>query len=39
MEQSDLLKYVCRLFEQLGVRYLVTGSQATTPKVTTLQTQ
>lgn len=29
MEQSELLKYVCRLLERLGVRYLVTGSQAT----------
>jgi hypothetical protein len=29
MEQSELLKYVCQLFERLGVRYLVTGSQAT----------
>ncbi len=29
MEQSDLIKHVCSLFERLGVRYLVTGSQAT----------
>ena len=29
MEQSDLIKLVCRLLQQLGVRYLVTGSQAT----------
>jgi hypothetical protein len=29
MEQSDLLLYVCRTFERLGIPYLVTGSQAT----------
>lgn len=29
MEQPDLIKFVCRLFERLGVRYLITGSQAT----------
>jgi hypothetical protein len=29
MEQSDLLRYVCELFERLDVRYFVTGSQAT----------
>jgi hypothetical protein len=29
MEQSDLIKLVCRLWERLSVRYLITGSQAT----------
>src|SRR5947208_1891654 len=29
MEQSDLLRYVCTALERLGLRYLVTGSQAT----------
>ena len=29
MEPSDLIKHVCRLLERLGVRYLITGSQAT----------
>ena len=29
MEQSDLLHYVCTALESLGIKYLVTGSQAT----------
>ena len=29
MEQSDLLKRLCGLLERLGVRYIITGSQAT----------
>ena len=29
MEQHELLAHVCRLLERLGVRYMVTGSQAT----------
>jgi hypothetical protein len=29
MEPSDLIKHVCRHLERLGVRYLITGSQAT----------
>jgi hypothetical protein len=29
MEQSELLRYVTRLLEQLGLRYFVTGSVAT----------
>lgn len=29
MEQLDLLKHVCTLLDRLGVRYMVTGSQAT----------
>jgi hypothetical protein len=29
MEQLDLLKHACALLDRLGVRYMVTGSQAT----------
>jgi hypothetical protein len=29
MEPSELIKLVCRHLEQLGVRYVITGSQAT----------
>jgi hypothetical protein len=29
MEQSDLLRHVCKILEELGLPYLVTGSQAT----------
>lgn len=29
MEQSDLLVYLCRHMERIGVRYFITGSQAT----------
>jgi hypothetical protein len=29
MEQSDLLRYVCVVFERLHLSYLITGSQAT----------
>jgi hypothetical protein len=29
MEQSELLRYVCTVFERLEIKYLVTGSQAT----------
>ena len=29
MEQSDLLRHVCMALENLGIKYLVTGSQAT----------
>jgi hypothetical protein len=29
MEQSDLLRFVCETFAGLGIKYLVTGSQAT----------
>jgi hypothetical protein len=29
MEQPELLRHVCSLLDQLGVRYMVTGSQAT----------
>jgi hypothetical protein len=29
MEQSDLLRHVCKILEDLGLPYLVTGSQAT----------
>jgi hypothetical protein len=29
MGQSELLEFVCRLLEKLGVRHMVTGSQAT----------
>jgi hypothetical protein len=29
MEQYELLKYVCRALERIGVKYFVTGSQAT----------
>jgi len=29
MEQSDLLRFVCETFERLGIKYLITGSQAT----------
>jgi hypothetical protein len=29
MEQPELLRYVCTVCERLGIKYLVTGSQAT----------
>lgn len=29
MEQSELLRHVCTALERLGIKYLVTGSQAT----------
>jgi hypothetical protein len=29
MEQSELLIYLCRHLERIGIRYLITGSQAT----------
>ncbi len=29
MEQSDLLRYVARVLEDMGLRYFVTGSTAT----------
>src|SRR4051812_29449839 len=29
MEQSELLRHVCEILEELGLPYLVTGSQAT----------
>jgi hypothetical protein len=29
MEQSELMRHVCTAFERLGIKYLVTGSQAT----------
>lgn len=29
MEQSDLLRFLCETFDRLGIKYLITGSQAT----------
>jgi hypothetical protein len=29
MEQYDLLRFLCETFDRLGIKYLVTGSQAT----------
>jgi hypothetical protein len=29
MEQSDLLRFLCEAFDRLGIKYLITGSQAT----------